>query len=253
MTNLQALLTRIADKKKQLDSYGPLPQALSKNLYEWHRIALTYTSNAIEGNTLTHQETALVVEKGITIGGKSLTEHLEAKNHAAAIDLIVQLAKLPRQQVTLGMILEIHRCVLQGIDNRYAGVWCDVTVRISGSMVTRPNPVKVPVLMQEFITWLVTVEGNEVQLAADAHLKFVFIHPFVDGNGRTARLLMNLLLLQEGYPLVIISNEKRLAYINAIEDALLNGKLDAFYDIVYQAVEESLDRYLDAAKNSVLS
>ncbi len=251
MNQLETKLTQIIAKKKQLDALKPLPLALEKNFYEWHRIALTYTSNAIEGNTLTHAETAIVVEKNISIGGKSVVEHLEAIGHAKAIDFIMQIALKPRKSLVIEDILKIHWWILQSINPDYAGVFRDLRVSISGSRVILPNPLKVPVLMEEFMQWLIIAEGPIAQIAADAHLKFVFIHPFIDGNGRTARLIMNLIMLQEGYPLVIIDNENRPAYMNAIEQALVNDKKDAFYEIVYEAIEKSLNTYIEAAQESI--
>ncbi len=242
------MLARLTEKKRRLDTYQPLPPELVKNLYQWFRVELTYTSNAIEGNTLTHSETALVLEKGITIGGKTIAEHLEAVNHANAIDFIMQLAQKNQAQVTLDDLLEIHKRVLQKIDDDNAGFLRKVAVRIMGSRVPRPNYLKVPELMDEFVLWLNNVHDHPAKIAADAHLKFVFIHPFVDGNGRTARLLLNLLLVQAGYPLVIISNEKRKEYIDALEKSFLTGDNKDFYTLVYAAVESSLDQYLEAVE-----
>lgn len=183
-----------------LDSYRPLPAALVKNLQSVFRIEFTYASNAIEGNTLTQNETALVVEKGITIGGKSLREHLEAINHAHAVDYIEHLAQQSKNKLELSTILDIHRLILKGIDDQHAGQLRKIAVRIAGSSVTFPIAVKVPELMENYVRWLHTTKDHPVLVAADAHYKLVAIHPFVDGNGRTARLIMNLLLIQAGYP-----------------------------------------------------
>ncbi len=250
---MEALLKRITEKKQRFDTFKPLSKDLEKNLYEWTRVSLTYSSNAIEGNTLSHQETAQVIEKDITIGGKTIVEHLEAINHAKAIDLIVDKAKeTTRANLVVDDILDIHRCILQNIDAANAGTFRtglnpgNCLVRIMGSMVPRPNYLKVPELMNEFIQWLTTTSGHTAKIAADAHLKLVFIHPFVDGNGRTARLLMNLLLLQDGYPLTIIEKEKRITYINAIEKALKNNQLEDYYRVIFEAIEKSLDLYLEA-------
>ena len=244
---MDALLKRISEKKQRFDASKPLNKDLEHNLYNWTRIALTYTSNAIEGNTLSHQETAQVVEKNITIGGKTVVEHIEAINHAKAIDLIIQTAKeKTRIDLVIEDILAVHKVILAGINDANAGVLRRCSVRIMGSSVPRPNHVKVPELVQEFMHWLTTASGHIAKIAADAHLKFVFIHPFVDGNGRTARLLMNLLLLQDGYPLTIIEKEKRMSYINAIEKALSSNQLDDYYQIIFEAIEKSLDLYLEA-------
>lgn len=246
---MDTLLKNIDAKKRQLDSYRPLPPELVKNLDDWFRVELTYTSNAIEGNTLSRQETALVVEKGLTVGGKTLTEHLEAVNHAHALDFIHSLVDKPRRELSEYDVLELHSLILQSIDTVNAGRYRRVSVRIAGSTVILPNWVKVPDLMREFYIWLHdSADEHPVRLAADAHYKFVSIHPFVDGNGRTARLLMNLLLMQEGYPPALIRNEDRARYINSLEQAQLGGTLDDYYQIICEAVERSLDIYLEAVE-----
>lgn len=243
-------LLRIDEKKKKLDSFRPLPQALVKNLDEWFKIALTYSSNAIEGNTLSHSETALVIEKGITIGGKTITEHLEAINHGKAIDFIKELAQKKREVLCLDDILSIHRIILKGIDPMHAGIFRTVAIRILGSDNIFPNYLNVPILMTEFMLWLSTTQDHPVKIAAMAHFKLVSIHPFVDGNGRTARLLMNLLLLQQGYPLAIIKKEDRKSYINSLELASNTNDLSVFNAIIFNAVEDGLDSYLEAINQS---
>ncbi|MFA5306620.1 MAG: Fic family protein [Candidatus Babeliales bacterium] len=242
---MEAILKRISEKKQRYDSYKPLHKDLEKNLYNWMRIALTYTSNAIEGNTLSFQETAQILEKNITVAGKSLTEHLEAINHSKAIELVAQKAKnTQRSDLVLNDILDIHRCILRNIDDHNAGAFRQCAVRVMGSRVPRPNYLKVPVLMEEFMAWLISSSGHVAKIAAEAHLKFVFIHPFVDGNGRTARLLLNLVLLQEGYPLTFVDQTKRMDYINAIEKALATEQSEDYYRVIFEAVEQSLDECL---------
>jgi Fic family protein len=252
MTTITQALNRIDEKKKKLDDARPLPAALVNNLQEWFSIEFTYTSNAIEGNTLSMSETAMVVEKGITIAGKTIREHLEAINHAQAIDFIRELAQKKQNDLALDDILAIHKIVLQKIDDVHAGVFREVMVRVVGSPTIFPNPVKVPFLMIDFMTWLQTAAEHPVIVAALAHYKLVTIHPFIDGNGRTARLLMNLLLLQQGYPLAIIKKEKRAEYIAAIEHARQKEDMTEFYKIIIDAVEYSLDSYLEAIEQSGL-
>ncbi|MEK7514094.1 MAG: Fic family protein [Patescibacteria group bacterium] len=241
-------LTVLTHKKQQLDQLKPLSSALVKNLGDWLRIELTYASNAIEGNALSRQETAQVVEKGLTISGKTLTEHQEAINHASAWELVKQLAGETRK-ISETDILAIHRLILNNIDNQNAGRYRSVPVRISGSTVILPNPLKVPELMEKLVNWLKSAKGHSVKLAAEAHYQLVSIHPFTDGNGRTARLLMNLILLKAGYPAAIIKKEERLKYLNSLETAQLGGSLDDYYDLIYAAVDQSLDIYLSAVKN----
>lgn len=239
---------KLTDKKKRLDGFRPLPDTLVRNLDDWFRVELTYTSNAIEGNTLTRRETALVVEKGLTVGGKSLTEHLEATNHAHALDWVKEQVKRKPSNLTEKDMLHIHDIILKGIDDANAGHYRSVPVRISGSAVVLPNPRKVPDLMQEFVEWLKhSGDLHVVELAAEAHYRLVTIHPFVDGNGRTARLLMNMILLMTGYPAAIIRKRDRLAYISSLEKAQLGGSKDDYLKIIAKAVDRSLDIYLKAA------
>lgn len=234
----------IETKKGQLDKFQPLSPELVTSLNEWFKIELTYTSNAIEGNTLSRAETALVVEKGLTVDGKTLQEHQEAVNHAQAFDWIINYSNT---RIDENLILNLHRLILQKIDDANAGRYRTVSVRIAGSTVIMPNPVKVPELMKEFINWLYSNQDHPLKTALDAHYKLVSIHPFVDGNGRTARLLMNLLLMQAGYPPAIVHKEDRKRYIASIEKAQLGGSLDDYYTLMYTSVEYSLDIYLQAA------
>ncbi len=243
------ILQQLTVKKKELDKFRPLPSELVKNLEQWYKVELTYTSNAIEGNTLSRIETALVVEKGLTIEGKTIQEHLEAINHSHALGFIKSLASKKRQQLKEDDIIDIHKLILAKIDDTNAGRYRRVPVRIAGSTVVMPNAAKVPELMNRFIEWLVSdLKLHPVTIAAEAHFRLVSIHSFIDGNGRVARIFMNLLLMQEGYPPAIIRKEERHSYINAIEKAQLGGTLDDFLALVYQAVGRSLDIYLESCK-----
>lgn len=241
--------SKLTQKKRLLDGYRPLPAELARNLEGWFTVELTYTSNAIEGNTLTRRETAVVIEKGLTVGGKSLKEHLEATNHAKALDLVRGLVKKKPSEIAARDVLAIHEVILKGIDDGHAGEYRRVPVRISGSAVVMPNPRKVPDLMDEFHSWLsARHKMHPVALAAEAHYRLVSIHPFVDGNGRTARLLMNLLLMMNGYPPAIIRKRDRLAYLAALEKAQLGGSKDNYDRLIAKAAERSLDIYLKAVK-----
>ena len=240
---------QLSQKKTQLDAYRPLPEDLLRNLDDWFRVELTYTSNAIEGNTLTRRETALVIEKGITVGGKTVVEHLEATNHVHALDWVKdQVSRLP-VELRHSDILKIHGLILAGIDHTNAGRYRNIPVRISGSSVVLPNPRKVPDLMDEFINWLTgSEELHPVQLAAEAHYRLVSIHPFVDGNGRTARLLMNMILMMSGYPIAIIRKQDRLAYITALEKAQLGGSTEDYLNLIVKSLHRSFDLYLNAVQ-----
>lgn len=246
-------LKLLTEKKKQLDALRPLPKELEQNLEDWFRVELTYTSNAIEGNTLSRMETAEVLERGITavIPGKPLKDQLEALNHAKALGHIKTLAKALKshQYITEGKIKALHKVVLTGIDDKWAGVYRQTLVVIRGAEVELPDPHKVPYLMNEFVQWLERQqEKHPVKLAADAHLKLVSIHPFVDGNGRTARLLMNLILTLNGYPMTVIRTEERTRYLDALNTAQTKGNIEPFYNLIETSVERSLDIYLRAAR-----
>jgi len=236
-------------KQKILNKYRPLPPDIVRNLDDWFRVELTYSSNAIEGNTLTRQETAVVLEKGLTVGGKPLKDHIEATNLAGALDYIRDLVRGAPSQLSESVILRIHDLVLRGVDDRNAGRYRNVPVRISGSTVVLPNPLKVPVLMEAFVAWLSDAGRlHPAALACEAHYRLVTIHPFVDGNGRTARLLMNLVLLMHGYPPAIIQVTECLAYLNALEAAQLGGPKDSFEQLIAAAIDRSLDIYIDACR-----
>lgn len=246
---MDEVFEKLTKKKEELDTYRPLPPELVKNLEEWLDIELTYTSNAIEGNTLSRMETALVIEKGITVEGKSLREHLEAINHKTALEYIREFAKRGHQFLEEKDILYIHSLILKGINDAWAGRYRQVPVRISGSEVVLPNYVKVPSLMENFMRWLQSIQGEHpVKIAADAHYKLVSIHPWVDGNGRTSRLLMDLILIQHGYPPAIIRKEERRRYLSSIEEAQLGGSLQKFYNLMIEAEDRTLDIYLSAVK-----
>lgn len=244
------LLKRLTEKKAQLDKLRPLPKELEQSLDDWLRVELTYSSNAIEGNTLTRIETAEVLDRGITavIKGKPLKDQLEALNHAKALWFIKSLADTLKshQYITEEKIKAIHKVILTGINDKWAGKYRETEVFIRGFNVDLPQPQKVPYMMAELVQWMQGVQEHAVRVAADAHYKFVSIHPFIDGNGRTGRLLMNLVLLIHGYPMAIIRNEERTQYLNALNTAQTKGNLQPLYTIVETAVECMLDAYINA-------
>lgn len=250
---MESRLKRLTLKKQQLDRLRPLPDSTLKQLDEWLRVELTYSSNAIEGNTLTRLETAEILDKGVsaTVGAKPLRDQLEAINHAKALGLVHSLAhtKHSHQFITESDIKAIHKLILHGIDDEWAGQYRQSEVFVKGASVTFPSSHNVPYKMDEFIQWL---EGEHkahpVRIAADAHFKLVTIHPFVDGNGRTARLLMNLILLINGYPVAVIRNEDRTTYLEAVNRGQTQNNLSAFYTLIETAVQRSLDAYLAAGR-----
>ncbi len=247
MKNIQEWLHEIGEKQARLESLGGLSTVASKNLDEWYRVELTYTSNAIEGNTLSRAETALVVEKGLTVAGKSIQEHLEASNHALAWEWIKKQVVKQNYLFDEGELLTIHQLVLQKIDDVNAGRYRNVAVRIAGSRVILPNHMKVPNLMKKYFEWLREKPKNEIIQACEAHYRLVSIHPFTDGNGRTARLVMNLLLILCGYPPIIVRKEDRHEYLTSLETAQLGGSSDRYYQLMLEGLSRSLDIYLEAA------
>ncbi|MEK7543736.1 MAG: Fic family protein [Patescibacteria group bacterium] len=243
------IFDRLIIKKKKLDALKPRPDRERESLQEWLDVEYTYTSNWIEGNTLTRQQTALVLEKGITIEGKTIREHLEATNHRRAIDFIRSMTQKGHQYITENDIKSIHKIILTGIEDRWAGIYRQSQVFIRGAATEPPPPQEVPWRMRKLVEWLGSIQGEHpAKVAADFHLRFVDIHPFIDGNGRTARLLMNLVLLGHGYPMAIIKTEERQVYMKAIEEGILTGSLDYFYRVIAGAAERSLDAWTAAAR-----
>ena len=239
------LAERILEKRRRLDALRPIPKTALEKLRERFELEWTYNSNAIEGNTLTLRETMLVLKEGVTIGGKSLREHLEVTNHKAAIDFVYGL--LEKKRISERDVLEIHALVLDRIDPHNAGFYRHERVRISGSDYSPPSPEKVPLLMREFAKSF-RKEPKEalaaIEFSAAAHFALVHVHPFVDGNGRTARLLTNLFLMRHGFPPAVILKTDRPRYYSAL-DAGHKGDMLPFVELVARSVERSLDLYLE--------
>ena len=239
------LLTRLEEKKARLDLHRPLAPVIARRLHEDLRIRLTYHSNALEGNTLSLRETQVVIEEGITIGGHSLREHLEATNHAAAYDGLRRLIE-QETAITLETILWLHALVLHDL-HEAAGRWREQPVYIRGSNLRPPPADQVPLFMAQWVSWQ-SSEGfkyHPVVRAAIAHHGFVAVHPFVDGNGRCARLLLNVHLLRDGYAPAFLLREWKLRYLQALQAADA-GEYTPLVNLIGQAVESGLDFYLDA-------
>lgn len=234
------------DKKKKLDNLRPLPHALVKRLKEQMAIEYTYNSNAIEGNTLTLRETRLVIEEGITIGGKSVKETMEAKNHPEAIEFIESLV-VAKSEISEEAVLNAHRLIMLGIAED-AGHYRTVGVKITGASFMPPPSSEVQPRMNELLRWLKENpdEYTPIELAAVFHHRLVQIHPFTEGNGRTARLLMNCVLMKNGYPFIaIVPKRDRPKYLKTLMEADL-GKSSAFVNFIARCVERALDMYLNA-------
>ncbi len=239
-----ALLTTIDANKALIDAARPLPTHTVASLREKLMLEWTYHSNAIEGNTLTLRETKVVLE-GITVGGKSLREHFEATNHRDAI-LYVEDIVSKAEALSEWQIRNIHRLVLKGIDGDEAGQYRRENVVIAGASTTPPDFLHLPAEMAALMGWYETAETlHPVERAAELHTRFVKIHPFVDGNGRTGRLLLNFELMKTGYPPAIIRKEDRLAYYDALDIACASGDYSDITALVAASVQRSLDVYLD--------
>ena len=246
-------LDELTLKKKKLDSLKLIQGKTLQNLEDWLKVELTYSSNAIEGNTLSRMETAEVIEKGVsaTISGKPLKDQIEAINHAKAIEFIKDLARKRKshQFITEEDILSIHKIILSGIIDEWAGKYRQTQVFIKGTNIDLPKPAEVPVLMRKFVEWLSDQqEEHPIKVAIDVHFKFESIHPFVDGNGRVGRLLLNLILIINGYPMAIIRNEERTQYLQALNVAQTKREFILLDELIENAVERSLDAYIAAAE-----
>jgi len=234
----------IENKKQLLDERRPLAPGTVAQLDAWYDVELTYSSNAIEGNTLTRSETAIVLEKGITVRGKPLKDHLEAADHKDALDYVRALASRdePLRETD---IRELHKLVVGRSLPKEAGRSATVQRFIQGSRVSFPAPAELSPLMGEFADWLGQAPMTP-ETAFEAHAQLVGIHPFTDGNGRTARLLMNLVLLRDGWPPVIIGPEHRPDYLDALEARQINDDTTPYNSFMEDRLSESLDRYLEA-------
>jgi len=244
---------RVFGKKRELDALRKRirPGGL-ESLEHSQRIDITYTSNAIEGNTLTAGETALVLEKGITISGKPLRDHLEAVDHSRALNWVLEIAAQADAPITEAEIRSLHQLVVAKSNPEIAGRYADRArhVNTNAGLHHFPAPVQVPALMETFCRWLGAAR-NTPETAFRAHRELVAIHPFNDGNGRTARLLMNLVLSRAGYPPLAIRPEDRPAYIAALEIAEQGGGHAAFDKLLFERLDQTLDMYLTAAREAL--
>lgn len=245
---LEKQLERIMQKKAELDKLRPIPPYALKSIKESLMIEWTYNSNSIEGNTLTLQETKMIIEEGFTIKGKSLREHFEAVNHQEAIELVENLIS-DSYILKETDILNIHELVLQKIEKDFAGRFRTSGVRISGANFVPPNALKIDDYITELTDWTNTSDMNIVLKSAIFHHRFVWIHPFFNGNGRTARLLFNLLLMKEGFPPAIILKNDRKKYYDTLNFAN-NGNYSKLVLLILQALERSLDIYLGSLNNT---
>ena len=250
MSGIDRLREAIANKQAELDGLRGLAAGALANLEQAHDLELTYTSNAIEGNTLSAAETALVIEHGITIGGKPLKDHLEAIDHFAALRYVRDLAR-ERAPLREADIRNLHRLVVQRSAPEIAGRYADQARFVVSDSGRRsfPSPAEVPPLMGDFAQWLAAAPTTP-DTAFAAHRRLVEIHPFNDGNGRTARLLMNLVLLRGGYPPVAVRPQDRPAYIGALQEAQETADSGRFERLLHEGLNATLDEYLAALQQA---
>ena len=244
MKDTAELFASVDALKARLDAHRPLPADIVSQIRQDMRIRFTYHSNAIEGNTLTMSETKAVLEDGITIGGKSLREHLEAVGHSQAIDYLEVLAQ-GDAALTERTLKDFHSLILRNIDGANAVTYRRVNVLISGAGHIPPQAESVPEKMEAFFRWYGAARGalHPAEFAARVHADFVNIHPFKDGNGRTARLIMNFELMRAGFPTVIIPVESRPAYYQNLDIAAMQGDYLPFVMQIAELVQTSFAPY----------
>lgn len=243
---LQSTFERLYHKKQHLQSSRPLPAIALNKIKESLSIEWTYNSNSIEGNTMSLRETQMVLQEGITVKGKSLREHFETHNHDKAIDYLYSIINETYILRSID-ILSLHGLVLRSIEEDFAGRIRNGGVRITGANFTPPNANKVPDLLDELIDFINTnpLNLNAIELATIFHHKLVWIHPFFDGNGRTVRLSMNLLLMRCGFPPAIILKNDRKKYYEALNQAN-NGNYQKLTLLMCQSLERTLNIYINA-------
>jgi Fic family protein len=236
-------MTTLTTKHQRLAALRPLsPESVASLAAAWD-VRMVHESNGIEGNCLTLRETELVLSKGITVSGKPLKDHLEAVNLALAWDRVKALAQ-PGSSLTERDLLDLHRIVLTRVEDGFAGSYRTGAVRIAGSNHVPPNPLKVPDLMEQLFAEIQTVT-DPVERAAKLHHGIARVHPFADGNGRTARLAMNFVLLAAGYPPISIPTDLRHDYYNALE-AADSGDFKTWLNFLTIQLEQELNEWLSA-------
>lgn len=243
----EILKKTLEERLKNLNKLRPISKTLLLQLKERFEVEMIYNSNAIEGNTLTLKETYWVIQQGLTVKGKSLKDHLEAKNHKEALDYLYETIDNDRNfTFSEHLVKELHSLMIQDINKNIAGKYRNVDVFIAGTEHVPPKAFDIPFKMRELIDWAKKNYKKMyiVEFSAIFHHKFVHIHPFQDGNGRTGRLLMNIFLMQYGFPIAIIQKNDRQKYYRVLEMAD-NGNYKPLVLFVAQAVLRSLNIYLD--------
>jgi Fic family protein len=241
------LLQRLAEQHATLAAQRPLPPAALQRIHAELQLQLTFHSTGLEGNTLSLRETQLVIEYGMTIGGHSLREHLEATNHAEAMQVLYTLSA-DGAPVTAAILCQLHALVMDKLlEPAEVGQFRTGPVSIRGARWQPPAASQVPAQIAAWRAWLIGAgqRYEPITRAAIAHHDLLTIHPFRDGNGRTARLLLNLLLLQAGYPPALLLREWRHGYLDALA-AADSGRYNPLITLIGRAIERGFELYLDA-------
>ena len=254
MNSFENRISDVDNLKKEIDKKRPLSKIQSKMLREHYRIGFTYSSNALEGNTLTEMETKVVLENGLTIGGKPLRDHQEAQGHSNAYDFLYDLVQ--EDGFIEENILKLHRLFYEKVDSSQAGKYRTEQVMITGVDIELPQPKNIPALIKKFVDELpkINEEHHPVEFAAIIHNKFVTIHPFIDGNGRVGRLLMNLILIQKGYIITIVPPIYRSQYLSCAYQGNKNNHrpfINFLSCMVYESEKEYIRLLTDLNGGSV--
>lgn len=245
-----AMLTRIDSYKHQIDAYRPFGPELLPDIQAYYRVGLTYASNALEGVSYTESETKVLLEEGLTVGGKPLRDALAVTGHARAYDHMFSLLQNP--SIRLSDLTDMHALLAGGLELGEAGVYRNKKIFVTGTSFVFPSPADVPKHMDELQQWMDRERRamHPVAFAARLHLRFVNIHPFMDGNGRIARLAMNTALIQEGYTLLVIPPVLRAEYMDAIRQAQLRDNDGAFVSLMCRCEIEGQKELLRMLRGS---
>lgn len=245
MPTLQDLLQKADQYKEKIALSRPLEKEELKSLDDYFRIGFTYSSNALEGNTLTISETKILLEDGITVAGRPLKDCYEAVGHGSAYNFMLELARQQSMNITEDTIRKLHRLFYLKVDADQAGQYRSTQIYIPGTEYIPPSPKDVPRLMEHLADQLCSSQSvlHPIELAAMAHKRLVDIHPFIDGNGRIARLLMNLILVNTGYGVVSIPPIWRNDYINALSASRTLNHMEPFSKLIAECVIETQRDY----------
>lgn len=246
---MENIVKQIEHSKAELNAMRPLSPSLIAAIRRTHDLEITFSSNAIEGNTLTLRETKEVIEHGVTIGGKPLKDHLEAQDHHIALEYMYEMGK-GQESLSERIIKELHSLVVKRSQSDIAGRYSPLPRVVSGSKTVFPDPLKVPEKMEALGRDLSKTKLTPTA-AFEAHFRLTSIHPFADGNGRTARLLMNLILIRGGYQPVAIRIKDRDEYLDALEVASNDRNIKPFQNFMHRRLADTMTAYVSVLKESL--